>query len=165
MADHDPIAQIYQKIEREKALINAAVAMRQSSNPVVQASLDAQIKEGRKNMSYLEERLRELQMRRMGQGMEAMSLGGNSGGHSPKVHGDYSAQQQRNNSFAPAGQRSGYDQSGYGGPRQGGYMDQLGAGSGVMPPKPPFGPPAPGSSMPKARPNYSKLGTTFHPMV
>jgi hypothetical protein len=61
--DDGLINQVYQKIEREKVLINAARAMRQSSNPQVQQSLDAQIKEGHKNIGYLEERLKELRMR------------------------------------------------------------------------------------------------------
>lgn len=155
MGDHDPTSQIYYKIDREKALINAAVAMRASSNPQVQASLDAQIKEGRKNLTYLEERLKELEMRRLNQGMEGMNMG--QGGPPPPQHG---SQGGRNNSFAPnVPPKSGYDQSGYGAPAQGGgYMDQLGGGSGQMPAKGPYGPPGPGSGMPKARPNYSKLG-------
>ena len=149
MASNDPIASIFQKIEREKVMIKSAMAMRQSSeNAVVQASIDAQIKEARRNLSYLEERLSELQMRRMGQGVDNMSLGQN--GNDP-----------RSNSFGQQGgpSRAGYDQGGYGAPAGGGgYMDQLGAGSGMMPPRPPYGAQAPGSSVPKARPNYSKLG-------
>ncbi|MCJ1416003.1 Serine/threonine kinase [Xylographa parallela] len=163
----DLINQIYKKIERERVLINAANNMRQSSNPQVQQSLDAQIKEGRKNISYLEERLNALKMQSMGQGMESMSMGsGSNGGPLPPSHGALSPQQQslRNNSFSPSSLnqgrgRGGYpsDQGSYGGPAQGGYMDQMGAGSGMMPPRPPYGPSAPGSSVPKARPNYSKL--------
>ena len=143
MAGNDPIASIYQKIEREKVLINGAEAMRRSSdNPVVQASLDAQVKEARRNLSYLEERLSELQMRRMGQGVENMSLGQQDGPQQsahlpPRSNASYSAQ---------AGGSV--------------YMNQLGAGSGMMPPKPPYGAqsPGPNSAVPKARPNYSKLG-------
>ena len=166
----DLINQIYKKIERERVLINAANNMRQSSNPQVQQSLDAQIKEGRKNISYLEERLNALKMQSMGQGMESMSMGsGSNGGPLPPSHGALSPQQQslRNNSFSPSSPnqgrgRGGYpsDQGSYGGPAQGGYMDQMGAGSGMMPPRPPYGPSAPGSSVPKARPNYSKLGSS-----
>ena len=164
----DLINQIYKKIERERVLINAANNMRQSSNPQVQQSLDAQIKEGRKNISYLEERLDALKMQSMGQGMGGMSIGsGSNGGPLPPSHGALSPQQQglRNNSFSPTSPnqgrgRGGYptDQGGYGGPAQGGYTDQMGAGSGMMPPRPPYGPSAPGSTVPKARPNYSKLG-------
>ena len=150
MADNDPMNSILHKIERERALINGAIHMRQSSNPAVQQTLDVQIKEYRKNLGYLEDKLRDVQMR---QGMEGMNLGQDiNGGPPPPTHGNASSQQKRNNTFGPA---SGQSQSGYG---QGGYMDQMGAGSGMMPPKPPYGPQAPNSSMPKARPNYSKLG-------
>ena len=149
MAGNDPIASIYQKIEREKVMIHGAEALRRSSdNPVVQASVDAQIKEARRNLKYLEERLAELQTRR---GMGNMSLNQNGG---------YAPQDPRNNSYAPGGSRAGYDQGVYGAPSGGGgYMDQLGAGSGMMPPRPPYGAQAPGSAVPKARPNYSKLGS------
>lgn len=165
--DDDIINQIYRKIEREKVLINAANNMRQSSNPQVQQSLDAQIKEGRKNISYLEERLNALKLQRMGQGMESMSVGsGSNGGPPPPAHGGVSLQQlnPRNNSFGPnaptQGRGRGYppDQGRYGAPPQGGYMDQMGAGTGMMPTRPPYGPTAPDPAIPKARPNYSKLG-------
>lgn len=156
--------QVHRKIDREKVLINAAIAMRQSSNPQVQQSLDAQIKEGRKNIGYLEERLKELEMRRMGQGMENLSVGSSSnGGPPPPMHGNQ--QNPRNNSFGPpnpAGNqgRGGYmaDQGGYGNPPPRGYQDQLGAGTGMRPPRAPYGPQPPVGAMPKARPNYSKLG-------
>ncbi|MCJ1358336.1 MAG: Serine/threonine kinase [Icmadophila ericetorum] len=140
MDNEDLIKQVAHKIEREKALINAANAMRQSSNPQVQQSLDAQIREGRKNIDYLEERMRELRMRR----------DQSSEGPRPPAHGtsrDPRAQQGR----------GGYDQGGYGDPGPGGYQDQMVGGSGVMPPRAPFSPTAPNSAMPKARPNYSKL--------
>ena len=165
MNDDDLIGQVLHKIEREKALINAANAMRQSSNPQVQQSLDAQIREGRKNIGYLEERMRELQMRRIGQGVEGMSMGSsNNGKPLPPVHGGSAllSQDLRSNPASLQIQgRGGYaqDQGVYGDPGPGGYMDQLSAGQGMMPPRPPFGPSAPDSKMPKSRPNYSKLGT------
>ena len=145
MADHDPYADILYKIDREKALINGAVNMRAGSNPYVQATIDSQIKEARKNITFLEQKLQELRMRETESSMGEMNIGadGRPGGG-------------RNNSFGPQGG------AGYGSPGTGqGYSDQLGAGSGSMPSRPPFGPQAPGSVMPKARPNYSKLGE-FH---
>lgn len=167
MNDGDLIGQVYHKIEREKALINAANAMRQSSNPQVQHSLDAQIREGRKNIGYLEERMRELQMRRMGQGMENMTVGSSGNGSPmPLAHGSQGAPPQNPRSHIASSQqqaRGGYmqDQGGYGDPGSGGYRDQMGSDTGIMPPRPPFSPSAPGSAMPKARPNYSKLGTSI----
>lgn len=37
-------------------------------------------------------------------------------------------------------------------------MNNMSGGNGMMPPRAPFGPPGPGSAMPKTRPNYTKLG-------
>ena len=111
--------------------------------------------------------MRELQMRRMGQGMEGMSMGsGSNGGPPPPAHGSSSPQQRglRNSprdgppAPPPKDARGGYgDRGDYGDPGPGGYS-QLGGGHGMMPPRAPFGPPAPSSTTPKARPNYSKLG-------
>ncbi|KAK4693226.1 hypothetical protein P7C71_g4134, partial [Lecanoromycetidae sp. Uapishka_2] len=165
MNDDDLINQVYRKIEREKVLINAANNMRQSSNPQVQQSLDSQIRESRKGIDYLEERMRELQMRRM----EAMGGGssGSNGGPQPPVHGGMSPQQQRNvrSGGRPGGPTpppkdgsQGYQEGGdYGDPGNGGYMNDMSGGHGMMPPRAPFGPPGPGERMPKSRPNYTKL--------
>ena len=156
MNDDDLINQVYRKIEREKVLINAANNMRQNSNPQVQQSLDSQIRESRKGIDYLEERMRELQMRRM----EAMGSGSN-GGPVPPAHGGSSSQQRGSRNT----QRQGppqpppmEDVGDYGDPGNGGYMNDMSGGHGIMPPRAPFGPPGPGSSMPKSRPNYTKLG-------
>ena len=158
MDNDELISQVFHKIEREKALIHAANAMRQSSNPQVQHSLDAQVREGRRNIDYLEGRMRELQARR---GMENMSIDPRSnGGPAPPAHGG-NISPNRQMPLSPQSQsRGGYssNQGDYGDPGQGGYMNQLGAGTGAMPPKAPYGPSGPGSVVPKARPNYSKLG-------
>ncbi|KAJ5677984.1 uncharacterized protein N7477_003617 [Penicillium maclennaniae] len=64
MDGDEVIASVYRKIEREKALIAAASNMRQSTdNPLVQQRVDANIRDGRKNIAYLEEKMRELQVR------------------------------------------------------------------------------------------------------
>ena len=66
---------IYRKIEREKQFINSARSMRQATdNPVMQQRVDTQIRESQRNLSYLEDRMRELQMRKMNSGMEQMNL-------------------------------------------------------------------------------------------
>lgn len=162
MNDEELINQVYRKIEREKVIINAANAMRQSSNPQVQQSLDSQVREARKGIDYLEERMRELQMRRM----EAMGSGGN-GGPQPPVHGGSpqrgnvrNAQRQAPPTPPPKEAGSGRDpeRGDYGDPGNGGYMNDMSGGQGIMPPRAPFGPPGPGSGMPKSRPNYTKLG-------
>ena len=160
------IDQVYRKIEREKVIINAANAMRQSSNPQVQQSLDSQVREARKGIEYLEERMRELQMRRAGQTADGQSGRSGQGGPPPPAHGGMSPQQRHLQQRIdpptppPKDAGSGYmsDSGDYGNPGAGGYMNELSGGHGMMPPRAPFGPPAPGSGMPKSRPNYTKLG-------
>lgn len=66
---------IYRKIEREKQFISSARSMRQATdNPVMQQRVDTQIRESQRNLNYLEERMRELQVRKMSSGMEQMNL-------------------------------------------------------------------------------------------
>lgn len=172
MNDDELINQVYRKIEREKVIINAANAMRQSSNPQVQQSLDSQVREAQKGIYYLEERMRELQLRRTGQGANPQAMGQTASreGLRPQSYEGMSTHQramlnsQRGGPHAPPsqGSRSGYmaDGGDYGDPGPGGYMgqDNLSGGHGMMPPRAPFGPPAPGSAMPKVRRDYTKLG-------
>lgn len=166
--------QVYRKIEREKVIINAANAMRQSSNPQVQQSLDSQVREAQKGIYYLEERMRELQMRRKGQGTNIQGVGQTASheGLRPSSYEGMSTHQramlnsQKGGPLASSqGPRSGYQggRSDYGDPGSGGYVgqDDLSGGHGMMPPRAPFGPPAPGSTMPKARRDYTKLGPSF----
>ncbi|KAJ8606821.1 hypothetical protein MRB53_040688 [Persea americana] len=70
MADTDvQIAEVQRKIDREKALINGATHMRQSTNnAVVQARADSNIKDGKRNIAYLEEQLKKLQIRKVNDG-------------------------------------------------------------------------------------------------
>ena len=73
--DDEALSLVFKKIERERALLNAANQMRQQTqNEQVKARLDTQMREGRRNIQYLEERMQELQMRKMGQDMENMNL-------------------------------------------------------------------------------------------
>ncbi|KAI4238996.1 MAG: hypothetical protein LQ349_000677 [Xanthoria aureola] len=156
------VDKVNRKIEREKVIINAANAMRQSSNPQVQQSLDSQVREARKGISYLEETKRELEMRRAGQSSESSS----SHGPLPPAHGGIPPQhralrdaQQQGPSAPPSRGGSAYSvqSSDYGDPGAGGYIEDLSGGNGIMPPRAPFGPQAPGSGIPRSRPNYSKL--------
>lgn len=164
MNDDARIDQVLRKIEREKVIINAANAMRQSSNPHVQQSLETKVREAQKNISYLEEKLRELQVRRAGQNRDSSG----SQGPLPPAHGGFSPQyrdghQQGPPIPPPKDGGSGYlgESGDYGDPPTGGYGSVLSAGHGMMPPRAPFGPPAPGSTIPKSRPNYSKLGKLY----
>lgn len=133
MMDGDEvIASIYRKIERENALIQAASNMRQSTdNPLVQQRVDTNIREGRKNIQYLEEKMRELQMRRLDQGGSPGQRKGPGPTPPPK------------------------DGSGYFGNEGDGYQ----SGPGGQPTGAPYADPRPNAPIPKARPNYTKLGT------
>lgn len=160
MNDDQLIEQVYRKIEREKVIINAANAMRQSSNPQVQQSLDSQVREARKGIGYLEERMKELQMRKASANVLRLS------GSSPPLPPTHGTSSQRNSRNAQGGPPPppknglpGYDDGGdYGDLAVGGYVNDLSGGHGMMPPRAPFGPPPPGSGIPKARSNYTKLG-------
>lgn len=157
MNDDELINQVRRKIERERVIINSANAMRQHSNPQVQQSLDSQVREGQKNIRYLEEKMRELEDRRAGQNRNPSPLHPAHGGFSPQ----HRAHPHDPPTPPPKDGNSGYlgESGDYGDRGTGGRMNDLSGGHGIMPPRAPFGPPAPGSSMPKPRPNYSKLGT------
>ncbi|KAL9097010.1 MAG: hypothetical protein Q9165_000974 [Trypethelium subeluteriae] len=156
--DEDVVASVAKKIERERALINAANSMRQSTNNAsVHSRLDAQIRDGRRNIEYLEGRMGELQMRRMGTDMDSLSIGaGTNGGPAPPAHGTTMPGTQQRVSDGRDARFGGTDQGDYGDPGSGGYS-QLNAGHGLMPPRAPYAPPGPSAGTPKARPNYSRL--------
>ncbi|KAL5091230.1 Serine/threonine kinase [Trichoderma cf. simile WF8] len=136
MNEDEAIQSINKKIEREKALINAANAMRsQTNNEAVRSRLDSQMRDGRRNLQFFEEKLRDIQMRRVGQGVEGMSLGGDDAGAPPPPPKDASS--------------SWGDQASYGQQGQAGPPD-------MSPPRPNFGAPGPGAAS-KARPNFTKL--------
>jgi hypothetical protein len=123
------------KIEREKALITAANVMRQSTdNPMVLNGIDTKIRDGHRNIEYLEGRLREHRLKQANQRLGNLSI--QDGGQAGQASG------------------SGAGAAGYG---REGAEGQTEPGSGVMPPAAPFAKGPPGQSVPKARPNYSRL--------
>jgi hypothetical protein len=162
--DDDALSSVYKKIERERALLNAANQMRQQTqNETVRSRIDTQMREGRRNIQYLEERMRELQARKLGQGVENMSLGpGSNGGpdmpYSAGLRNDIDGPPTP----PPKDGRGGYTEVGS---DRGGYgtqeYSQIGGHGDMMPPRHPYAPPGPGSGMPKTRPNYTKLGMLF----
>lgn len=161
--DEDALTSVYKKIERERALLNAANQMRQQTqNESVKARLDTQMREGRRNIQYLEERLQELQTRRMGQGVADMSIGGPSGsgagGRSSRQSGG-GGSRDGPPAPPPKDSRAGYtspsaDSGGYGNMN----YSQIGGHGDMMPPRHPYAPPGPGAGVPKSRPNFTKLG-------
>lgn len=157
--DDEALNVVLQKIEREKALIKAASDMRPQSNDVVKQSLDVKVKEARKNLQYFEERLRELQIRKMGGSMENMSLAGSSGQGSSRNSGPRAPNTSAPPTPPPKDSRGGYmgagsDQGNYGSQE----YSQIGGHGDMMPPRHPYAPQGPGSGMPKSRPNFTKLG-------
>jgi hypothetical protein len=158
MNDEERIADIYKKIEREKALISAANLMRgQTNNDAVRSKLDTQMREGRRNLEFFEEKLRELQMKRLGQGVDNLSV--NSG--STAATGSAAARRPRsadlrNNSAEGPPTPPPKDPSAWSGDT---LASQQYSQQGIMMPgQPPFAAPPPDSSIPKARPNFTKLG-------
>jgi len=181
MEDDPVMADIQRKIEREKLLVHGASRMRDQANPQVRSSIDNQIREGRRNIEYLEGRLRELQMRRMNDGVGSINIDERNnaprsavgpGGRQTVTAVQPSGQVPQGQRHAPAssgqgqGQyRGGYrqqqdshprDEPDYGNAPAGGYSD-LSNENHLMPARPPFSS-APGVGMPKGRPNYSRLG-------
>jgi len=162
--DDDALSSVYKKIERERALLNAANQMRQQTqNETVRSRIDTQMREGRRNIQYLEERMQELQMRRMGQGMEGMHLEpGSQGGSGRPTSSGLRNDIDGPPTPPPKDSRGGYAEFGR---DRGGYgtqeYSQIGGHGDMMPPSHPYAPPGPGSAIPKTRPNYTKLGTSF----
>lgn len=154
MNEEEAIQNIQKKIEREKALIQAANAMRgQTNNEAVRSRLDSQMRDGRRNLSFFEEKLRDIQLRRVNSGMDGMSLGSGSGagGRGPAGEG-------RDDGGPPApppkDSSLGGDQGDYGSAQ----YSQIGQHGDLMPPRHPYAPPGPGQGVPKTRPNFTKLG-------
>lgn len=164
MNENELIGSVQKKIEREKALIAGATQMRAAAtNAAVQSQLDNQIRDGRRNIQYFESKLRELQSRKLGQGIQNMPMGSGSAGPLPPAHGVSGIHQgrQRNGDLRQGhGPRGGYGGTGteYGDAGPGGYSGQLTSTDGMVPPRPPFGPLGPADRIPRARPNYCKLG-------
>lgn len=155
MADEDAVANIYKKIEREKALLNAANSMlAQTDNDSVRSRLNSQIRDGRRNVQFFEEKLRELQMRRVNTGMDSMSLRSgeaqddDGSGPPPPPPKDASGNWEHTRS----GSSASYGSTQY---------SKIGQHGDLMPPKHPYAPPGPGSSAPKPRPNFTKLGASI----
>jgi classical protein kinase C len=125
--------------------------MRQAtSNVAVNSKLESQIREAQRNMQYFEQTLQSLQARRMGDGMQNLSL---SGGSAPPHHG------MPDNGLSGGGHNNQLGHGGggtdYGNPGPGGYSQ---GATGLMPPRAPYAPSGPSDRSPAARPNYGKLG-------
>ncbi|KAI1386236.1 uncharacterized protein F4822DRAFT_431109 [Hypoxylon trugodes] len=155
MNDEDALANIYKKIEREKALINAANSMRQqTNNDDVRSRLDSQMREGRRNLQFFEDKLRDLQMKRLGSGIDNLNLGSSSS--VGPMHGSLDPLSGREGPPPPPPKDAG-GYSGDGGSYGSQQYSQIGGHGDLMPPRHPYPPPGPTSSVPKQRPNFTKL--------
>lgn len=131
MNEDEAIRDLHRKIERERAIINGANAMRQATNNAqINSRADSQIRDARRNMQYFEQTLADLQKRRNAPDVGNLSIAENSGRPTPPP---------KNGSRGA----DGYDQ--FGGP-------------GMRPPQAPYAEPGPSDRGPRQRPNYSKLG-------
>jgi len=145
----EAVANVQRKIDREKALINAANAMRQSTNnPAVLSRLDGQIKDGRRNIEYFESKLRDLDIQRTSSGIDTLSLQPGGAGARKPVNNPLTPPPK--DGWASSAQQ---DQAGYGDPQT--QYSSLSGGDGLMPPRAPYAPPGPSAT--SKRPNYSKL--------
>ena len=153
MNDEEAIQNIQKKIEREKALINAAHAMRaQTPNEGVRSRLDSQMKEGRRNLQFFEEKLRDIQLRRVNSGIDNMSLSGSgsAGGYGAAGEG-----MDDGGPPAPPPKDSSHDHGSYGNIPH----SQSGQPGDLMPPRGPFASQGPSQGgAPRTRPNFTKLG-------
>lgn len=87
---------IARKIDREKVLIQGAKALRNSTtNALVQQKCDTNIRESQKNIEYLEERLRQLQIRKR----NSASLDSSSGSYSSSTRNQSSEKQPNSSSY------------------------------------------------------------------
>ncbi|KAM0281102.1 hypothetical protein ACHAQH_003681 [Verticillium albo-atrum] len=152
MSDEEAIQNILKKIDREKVLMNGANAMlAQTDNDSVRSRLNSQLRDTRRNLQFFEEKLRELEMRRTQSGMDNMSLGGPDDGPDGDGSGPPPPPPKDAGSWgehARAGSSASFGSTQY---------SQIGQHGDLMPPRHPYAPPGPASSVPKPRPNYTKL--------
>lgn len=156
--DDEALSTVLQRIEREKALIKGANDMRAQSNDNVKARLDNTIRDARKNLAYFEEKLRELQMRKMGTGIENMNIAGSSGQGSSRNSDPRSPNTSAPPMPPPKDSRGRYMATGSDSGNYGSQdYSQIGGHGDMMPPRHPYAPPGPNVGMPKSRPNFTKL--------
>ncbi|GJN69783.1 serine/threonine kinase [Purpureocillium lilacinum] len=142
MNDDEAIRSIQAKIDREEALMTAAISMRNLPiNESHRSRIDSELRDNERNIKFFKERLEAIKQRKVQQGMGSMSLA-DDGGPPPAP--------------PPKDPNAAWgDQGSYGaGSTQ---YSQIGQHGDLMPPRHPYAPPGPGSGMPKARPNYTKL--------
>ena len=172
MNDDVVISDVRRKIERERALINGATAMRASTNnPTVKSAADNEIREGRRNLDYLESTLKQLELRKSGGPSQGRTGNASEGRGSPNQNRNTRQVAGRGTTDGPSHAASEHDSRlGHHGGDEGDYGEgeysNLDTAYGSMPPRAPFSAPPPGSNVGRVRPNYSRLGmSTFRSSV
>ena len=128
----------------------------------MRSRLDVKIEESQKLIDFFEGKLQdmlkkrdELQMRRLGQGVDSMSISSSSTAVASMPGSDLRGDGEGPPPPPPK------DASGWSGDR-GSYgsmqYSNIGGHGNMMPPRHPYGPSGPGSSVPHPRPNFTKLG-------
>lgn len=149
MNDDEAIRSIQAKIEREEALMTAAINMRSLPiNEGHRSRIDSELRDNERNIKFFKERLDAIRQRKVQQGLGGMSLAeGDDGGPPPAP--------------PPKDPNAAWgDQGSYGaGSAQ---YSQIGQHGDLMPPRHPYAPPGPGAAVPKPRPNFTKLGSCPH---
>ncbi|KAF2279503.1 uncharacterized protein EI97DRAFT_178538 [Westerdykella ornata] len=142
----DTIANVREKLEKEKVILNSITTMRNStSNRDVLDSLEVKQRDSRRNLEYFQKTLADLEMKKMGSGMHNMTL-------------DAGASRKAGNPLTPP-PKDGWN--GYMGQPQSAYGDSQGphshlsGGSGLMPQSGPFTPGVPNAQTKRAQ--YTKL--------
>ncbi|KFA63643.1 hypothetical protein S40285_03150 [Stachybotrys chlorohalonatus IBT 40285] len=149
MNDDETIRDILKKIEREKALINAANVMRASTtNEGVRSRLDSQMRDGRRNLQFFEDKLQELQLRRLNQGVDNMSI--NTPGGSATGSGRNPQDPTSPPAPPPKDSAGSWGEHGAYGPGSYGQGE-------LAPPRHPYVQESSNPGAPKTRPNYTKL--------
>ncbi|KAI1825989.1 hypothetical protein F4861DRAFT_145611 [Xylaria intraflava] len=153
--------EIQSKIDREKVFLNGASDMRrQTNNDSVRSRLDVKIEESQKLIDFFDGKLQEMakkrddfQMRRLGQGVDSMSISSSSTAVASMPNSDLRG--DGDGPPLPPKDAGGWpaDRGSYGTAQ----YSQIGSHSDMMPPRHPYAPPGPGSSAPHPRPNFTKL--------
>ncbi|KXJ92432.1 hypothetical protein Micbo1qcDRAFT_61991 [Microdochium bolleyi] len=153
MNEDEQIAAIQKKVDKEKVLLNAAQAMlQQTPNADVRSRLNNQMRDGRRNIQFFEEKIRDLQMKRLGHNVDNMSISSGS-----TAVGSANMRPTSQGGPPPPPKDGGHygDRASYGGGSV--QYSDIGGHGDMMPPRHPFAPQTPGSGVPKGRPNFTKL--------
>lgn len=130
--------------------MSAAITMRSLQiNEAHRSRIDSELRDNERNIKFFKERLEAIKQRKVQQGLGAISLVEAGGSQSPPVPPPKDA-------GAAWGDQASYADGSV-------QYAQVGQHGDLVPPRHPYAGPGPGSGMPKARPNFTKLGVCQNP--